>query len=136
MRWLVRLIYTDRKREEKGFTLIETLVAVALIAITMLALGQSVATADRSMKRGYRNSTALELAVQKLEQLGAVDPSTLSAASGGTETLTSNGISFTRVTTVTVNADNSRSVTVQVTGTLGKGGNATLSNTFSEWGNV
>ncbi len=62
----------SRISQEKGFTLIESMLAVAVLAISVLALGQlmSVAVRQNAVTRVETMSTAL--AQEKLETLRAV----------------------------------------------------------------
>lgn len=89
------------------------------------------------MKRNIRNSVAAQLALDKIEMLSSTDPSTLDSSDNQTESpLVSKNISFKRVTTITVNDDNSRTVTVEVTNLKNiLGGHAIFTNRFSLWGN-
>lgn len=123
-------------KKQKGLSIIEAMVSVSLLSVLMLATAHGISTSFKTTKREIRDSEALQLALEKMEQLAAIDPSTLTAAESGTEALTVDSIAFSRVTTVTVNADTSRTVQVQVTSTEQGGGNVSLSNTFALWGNA
>lgn len=120
----------------RGFSLIESLVSLSLVSITLVSLSQGVHTAFFSAKRVVRESLGFELARKRLEELEALPTASLTTTLNGTSTVSSGGVRFTVQTTVVVNTDNSRTVTVLVTGTAGMGGNCTLTQTFSELGNT
>ncbi len=65
-----------RWKDEAGQTLIEILVAVALIMIGLLAVMQSFPMGVQGMDTGRRQSTAVFLAEQRLEQIKAWASST------------------------------------------------------------
>lgn len=102
----------------------------------MLGIAQSMKMSFDTSKRSARESYAHDLATQKLEELLSISAVNVTTANNGTESLYSHGVSYTRVTTVVVNADSSRTITVAVTGVLGLAGNATVSATVSLWGNT
>ena len=58
-------------REEAGFTLVEILVAVAIIMIALVAVIQWFAIGTQGMDTGKKQSTAVFLGEQKLEQIKA-----------------------------------------------------------------
>ena len=121
-------------RPNGGFSLIEVLVAMALLSVVMLSLSYNVIVSYRLMKRNERNSIAQQLAFEKMEQLAAVRPLSLSSANDLTETKVRSNISFTRTTTVLVNTDTSRTVTVSVNNNVHSlGGSASVTNTFVSW---
>ena len=123
---------------QRAFTLIETLLAVSLLSVAAMGVAMSAIESQRITKRNLRNSYAAQLALEKMEQLAATDPSTLSSLSNSTETsLTKDNVAFTRQTTIVVNADASRTVTVSVTGNQASlGGQSTFTDTFPLWGNT
>lgn len=99
-------------------------------------VAQSLHTSMYSAKRIERESVGYELARQKLEELESLPTASLTSALNGTQTMTTNTIAFIRQVTVVVNSDNSRTVTVVVTGASGNGGNSTLTETIAELGNT
>ncbi len=66
-------------REEAGFTLVEILVAVAIIMIALVAVIQWFAIGTQGMDTGKKQSTAVFLGEQKLEQIKAWALSTQTA---------------------------------------------------------
>ncbi len=68
-----------RRRDQFGFTLAEIMVAVAIILIGLVAVIQWFPFGTQGMDTGKRQSTAVFLAEQKLEQIKAFS---LSAAAG------------------------------------------------------
>jgi prepilin-type N-terminal cleavage/methylation domain-containing protein len=125
-----------RTRSERGLSLVESLVAIVILAITGLSLAHTMISATRYTRRAERNSIATQLAFEKMEQLAARSPATLGDAFDLTETaLTVNRIAYNRTTNVTVNADGSRTVVVDVwprDSSLGK--RVTYQSTFARWG--
>ena len=59
------------RREESGFTLIEILVAVAILMLGLVAVMQWFPLGTAGVESGRRQSTAVFLAEQKIEQIKA-----------------------------------------------------------------
>ena len=59
------------KRTERGFTLIEVLVAIAIISIGVLALGANTTSIMRSNRFSANTTIAVNLAQEKLEEAKA-----------------------------------------------------------------
>lgn len=119
-----------------GVTLIESLVAISIAGIASLGLMNSFVTSLRVAKLTEVNYAASTLAASKMEELAAIDVSVLSAANNATETLTEDGlnVSFTRTAAITVNADQSRTISVQVTSNSTMlPANVSVSTTLSAW---
>lgn len=127
-----------RPAHQSGFGILEVMVAIVVLAIVSLTTARASIVSYINLNSSMRNSMATQLAIEKLEQFAATDPSTLTSASGGTESaVKQDNVTFTRTTTVTVNADSSVSVTVAVVATdSARGGRYTASNTFPLWGNT
>lgn len=122
---------------EDGFTLLETMVAIALFSIVALGIAYNSITSYRSAKLAVRHSIASQLALAKIESLQAVDPATLDATDNSSESgLQHNNISFARSVAITVNADESRTVTVNVQTEDSAADAVTFSHTFALWGNT
>ena len=81
------------RRNESGFTLVEILVAVAILLVGLVAVMQWFPMGTQGMETGRRQSTAVFLAEQKVEQIKAW---ALSAAAGqGFTTVAAAGTCFT-----------------------------------------
>lgn len=120
---------------QSGFSLVEALIAMLVLSVLALGMAHSTILAYKIEKRNLRNSVAQELAVRKMEELAAINPAFLDGNDSASETVTSDGIPYTRTTSVTVNDDNSRTVTISVAGARAElGGTATIANTFALWG--
>ncbi|MCB0320753.1 MAG: hypothetical protein KDD60_07475, partial [Bdellovibrionales bacterium] len=103
--------YHEQCIQEEGITLVEVLVSIVLIVIMAIAGISNLVVALRTSKLTEVNHAATSLAISKVEQLASIDVLDLDAGDGGTEnsvTWSDFTFTFTRVTTVTVNADNSR----------------------------
>jgi type IV pilus modification protein PilV len=86
-------------RLQGGFTLIEILVAMAILGIAILAIAAGATSVIRANQTSYFNTIATNLAQDKLEELKA-NPATM--ASGGPVTEPPiDGVTFTRNWTVT-----------------------------------
>ena len=67
---------------EKGFTLIETMIAMAILAIGILAVTSMQITAFQGNRAARRQTEAVALAAQQLEELGALPYDDARLASG------------------------------------------------------
>lgn len=103
--------------KQRGFGLIEVLVAFLLFSIISLSATRSAIYSIRFQKNAEVGNIARNLAVTKAEQLAGISLDELDNTYGGTESdLTTEGseMTFIRVTTVTVNGDGSRSIEITV----------------------
>lgn len=122
-------IYT---RDEKGSSLISILMSIAIVAIMGISVSQSSAMAIRMRHKALNDSLALQLAQETIEDFATVDMSTLNDGQVINNSTSKGERTFNIQSTVSVNADNTRTITVSVsleTPTLG--GNASLQNTFA-----
>ena len=90
-------------KRTKGFSLVEVLIALLILAISLLALAGLMVTTARNSSFGGHMTEASTFAQDKLEQL-RVSP-WANVATGNDTRLGSTGITFTRNWTVTPNAD-------------------------------
>lgn len=65
---------TTRRARERGFTLLEVLVAFAILAFTLAASYGVFSDASRSVAAGERYGTALALAENRLAEVDAASP--------------------------------------------------------------
>jgi prepilin-type N-terminal cleavage/methylation domain-containing protein len=91
-------------KNERGFTLIEVLLAVGLISVALLAMSGMMTTAYRTIDRSGEHTAASVLCLQRLEFLRnqAFTSSTLNAGTT-TETLTGTYAGYSRITTIVDN---------------------------------
>lgn len=131
-------IRSAKTGSQRGFSMVECLFALAILSVSALAVTQGSIYSLVHMKRAIRQNIAQELALSKLEEYAAIDPSTLDSGDDSNEpSLSVDNISFSRQVAVTVNSDNSRTVTVTVaTNESSLGEEIVLENTFALWGNV
>jgi len=123
------------RRSQRGTSLIEVLVAIGLVGIMGLAVTQSAVLSSSSQGFAENHSLAMQIAMNEIERFAAIDPTLLTSASGGTDTVTREGKEFTRVTTITVNADSTRTISVEVSNVVAHlRGRVTLEETFPLWG--
>lgn len=99
----------DSMRNAKGFSLVEVLIAAAILAVVLLAIASLFSTAYSNVGYGGRRTKAVALARQKMEELrdGIFPPSTV----GSPETV--EGV-YTRSWTVAVTGAPSQVATVTV----------------------
>lgn len=114
---MINTITKCRKSAQDGFTLVEVLVAMVVMAIAALGVLSSHATALRVAKLTEAHQAASSLAASKVEQLSAVDPELLNSSDNEVDihvTWPSLNVDFRRDTTVAINADSSRTIYVRV----------------------
>ncbi|WKZ56850.1 MAG: prepilin-type N-terminal cleavage/methylation domain-containing protein [Bdellovibrionota bacterium] len=127
-----------RRSGQCGFSIIECMVALTVLAIGALGVARSISNTLSVSKRTMRHSIAMQLASERLEELAAVDPQSLDETDNSAEAdMLVDNITFSRTTTVVVNDDQSRTVTVTVAGSVAElGGGVTLSATYPLWGQL
>jgi len=123
-------IKKDRVRE-RGFTLLEVLIAISIFSIGVLAVAAMQGTATRGNRLGNELTRATVLAQQQIEVLKSADTSHPATLATGLPTgnyndpnnpideTGQNGGIFTRSWVVAVNTTFSRLVTVTVSWTIG-----------------
>ena len=122
--------------EEKGFAVIEFLVSTIIISVVSLGMLHSTLSSMKISKKSHYDSTAYQLAVERLEDYSVINPQTLDNGDDTSETgISRNNMEFTRTTDVTINTNGSRTVNVVVTSVNGLlDSSVTLSNSFPLWG--
>lgn len=109
------------KTTEKGFSLVEVLVAIVILSIGLLALAQSSGSVTTMIARGKQDTQAAMAAQTQLETLRRVAGTTTpkcTALTNGSSTGPAPGT--TTAWTIT-GSGNSRTVAVAVTYRIGKG---------------
>lgn len=87
---------------ERGFTLIEVLVASVLVVVALLGAATMTLTASSQVSRGAQETLAVSMGEQRLEFLKNQDYAAANLAAGTTtETLTGDFLGYTRTTTIT-----------------------------------
>lgn len=124
------------KQSEQGSIIVEVLVGLILLSIMAMGLTRSTISSMYSREHAVRSSNAMQIASDTIETLTALDPGNLSDANDITsDTVTKNGVDYTRTVDVTVNADETRTIAVTVTAVTTKlGGKASLTVTAIPWG--
>lgn len=99
----------------EGFTLIEIMIAVAIISIGLLALGGLQVSLVRGNALSQRMTAAISVAEQKIEQVKNTSYANIEAESS--TQIQASGFNFTRQVTVTDNSPlaNTKTVNVAVT---------------------
>jgi prepilin-type N-terminal cleavage/methylation domain-containing protein len=119
------------RQARSGFSLIEVLVAVTILAVGVVALAGSSATVTRMIGRGKSDTRAAQLASLRVEALRlaayATTPRCTNLANGGPATSDHVTLSWT----VTVNGTG-RNVTVSATYGTGRGTHTELLTTYIE----
>lgn len=85
-------------RKQTGFTLLELLIALTILAIGLLGLAGFHVAAIRANMSGFKISTATAIAQERIEELKALDPSSsaLSAGNHDDGSITVQGIIYNR----------------------------------------
>lgn len=122
-------------KQERGFSLIEVLVAISVLSILALVVTKSTISSYVFLKRSERASLASQLALDKMESLAAINPVNLAVGTTTESSLERARVRFDRVTTITANTNGTKTVRVVVESTSGVGGRSDLTSNFAEWGN-
>jgi type II secretion system protein I len=125
------------RNKQKGFSLVEVLVSMAILAIMSLAVMKNSTGALRFSKFIESNHVASTLAISKMEEFAAINAVNLTSSLNETEDEVEwpgHNITFTRTSTIVVNSDNSRTVNIVVTSNHGiLPTSVTFANTFALW---
>jgi type IV pilus assembly protein PilV len=96
----------------KGFTLLEVMIALVILAVGLLGLASLQIMAIKSNSYGQQMTVASTMAQNQLEQLRRT---TGTLTSGGDSVTDQNGIAYTRIWTVTPNSPQTGASTVVIT---------------------
>ncbi len=115
-------------KDSRGFTLLEVMITVVILAIGLLGLASLQVMAIKGNSFGQQMTVASTLAQNQLEQLRR----TTGTLVNGNDTVTDqNGVAYTRTWTVTPNVPQTGASTVIITitwtGPTGQGAEATRS---------
>ena len=118
---------------EKGLTIFEALVAMALTSIVLLTHANGLVQSQKTYWMNKRNLLAAQQADSLLEQYIIKDVATLTSANNLTENnYLYNGMRFNRTVAVTSNANGSKTVVVTITPVkTGNSGRATRTITLT-----
>jgi type II secretion system protein I len=97
-------------KEEKGFSLIEMLVALSILSVSLLAIGSMVFSVMQGTSLAKQTTAATALAQDKLEALKHGNPGSLTS---GNDSLRAGEVDYSRRWTVSA-AGNLRTLTVTV----------------------
>lgn len=124
-------------RSAAGFGLLELLIAVVLVALVSLCLSSNTVSSLYIAKKTHTNYLASNLALSKVEELAAFEPVNLDSSYNSFESglsVVGTKITFSRTTTIVVNADDSRTITVKVLSeTLKIPTKVDFTTTFAVW---
>ncbi|MCB0336433.1 MAG: prepilin-type N-terminal cleavage/methylation domain-containing protein [Bdellovibrionales bacterium] len=128
----------NRISAEAGVTLIELLVAFAIFSVIALAFTFNSSQAHRTIDHSNRHAGMQQLAIEKIEELSAINPILLNDTYDDTESdLDIDGIEYERITDITINANGSRTIDVTINAeNSSRATQFTLSHTISLWGAV
>ena len=117
-----------RLKDREGFTLLEVMIAMVILAIGLLGLASMHIMAIKGNSFGQQMTVASTMAQNQLEQFRRATGALVT----GNDTVTDqNGITYTRTWTVTPNAPQTGASTVLITiswtGPTGQGGEAARS---------
>jgi len=119
------------KRARSGFTIIEVLVAVTILAVGVVAMAGSSATVTRMIGRGKIDTRAAQLATRQVEALRliayATTPHCTNLANGGPATTDRVTVSWTVLANGT-----RRTVNVSASYATGRGTHTEVLTTFIE----
>ncbi len=104
---------TSRRRgnDQQGFTLLEFLVAVAILSVGLLGMGTLTGAVMNYNREAYNGTKAVALAQDKMEDLRNLSYQTLSGLTGGSDT----DSIYTRTWTISANVPVNDMATITVT---------------------
>lgn len=107
-----------QRRARSGISLLEVMVALTILGTSLIGMAEYGRRFAKTNARSMTTNTALDLATERLERVKAERNYTSMDTLAGTHAVTVNGISYTRVTAITLVATsqlNYKTVTVSVT---------------------
>jgi prepilin-type N-terminal cleavage/methylation domain-containing protein len=107
----------SRFKRQRGFSLIEVLVAMVILAVSFLALAESIILAYRLDRHAKVMALIREVASDGIEELATRNPFDINAQNSTALVEPEPRILLRKDTLVVVNADNSRAITVTVSDT-------------------
>jgi prepilin-type N-terminal cleavage/methylation domain-containing protein len=106
----------SKQLNSKGFTLIETSIALVILVISLLGVGSVITYTTRYNSGAADRAMALSVAQQQMEKLrnAVYSSSELNSTTGTTTTVSNAGFSFTVLTIITDTTTTRKTITVQV----------------------
>lgn len=133
----MKRFFREIQRQEEGVTLIEVLVSLTLVAIAASGVYSGISTSLKVTKMTEVHYLASTIAISRIEELSSIDVTDLDNSYNETDTnvsWTGVNLTFLRDTTVVTNADDSRTITVNVTtDNDALPANVSFSTTFALW---
>lgn len=127
----------EMQKKEAGFGVIELLFGILIISIAGVAVMSDIVTSYQNGVRFELNYAAHALAVSKAEYFSAANIASIDSSNNSVETgLSTPGVktTFSRTTSITVNADNSRTINIVVANETGAiDTSVDYETTFSTW---
>jgi Tfp pilus assembly protein PilE len=102
------------KREIKGSSLLEVLIAISLFAILSLGIARSQIVSNVTRASTLGNARAMQIAIALLETYTTMDPLTLGVDDNFSDTVSVASSNFRRTVSIATNSDVSRTVSVSV----------------------
>ena len=134
---MMKRFFREIQRQEEGVTLIEVLVSLTLVAIAASGVYSGISTSLKVTKMTEVHYLASTIAISRIEELSSIDVTDLDNSYNETDTnvsWTGVNLTFLRDTTVVTNADDSRTITVNVTtDNDALPANVSFSTTFALW---
>ena len=110
----------NRQRDQKGFTLLEFLIAVMILSVGLLGMASLTGAMINFNRTAYNSTKAVTLAEEKMEELRNLNYQSLTSLSSSYD---SDSI-FTRTWTLTADVPDDNMTTIEVTVTWSWKGNS------------